>query len=214
VRDHLREEGIEFGGHRSAERCSGVDAHAHTGREFQVHDGPGRREKASCGVLGAHACFDGVALLARFSLGQRVATRDPELQFHEIDPRDRFGHRVFHLEPRVDLQKVEGIAARGHEKFDRADAAVPGGLGEAARSVAQGALDRGVEVRRRCFFDDFLVPPLNGAIAKPQGHAAAAAIGCDLHLEVACRCDLALQEQPARSERVGRFGSGAAKRGV
>jgi hypothetical protein len=72
---------------------------------------------------------------------------------------------MVHLDTRIDLDEIESTRVRVHEKLDRAGAPVLGRLADRECGVAEGLADRRVEIRRRRAFNDFLVAPLNRAVA-------------------------------------------------
>ena len=54
---------------------------------------------------------------------QRLAGSDADLEPDEVEPRDRLGHRVLHLQARVRLHERER-AVRPDEELERAGVAV------------------------------------------------------------------------------------------
>ena len=76
------------------------------------------------GVLGVDPDLDGVPVHGDVVLGkaQRLAASQPQLQLDQVDPGDRLGHRVLHLEPGVHLEE-EHLVSHGQE-LDGAKASV------------------------------------------------------------------------------------------
>ena len=52
---------------------------------------------------------------------QRLAARDPQLQFDQIEPGDRLGDGVLDLQPRIHLHEIE-FAAAIEQELQRAGA--------------------------------------------------------------------------------------------
>ena len=105
-----------------------------------------------------------MAALLEILEGKSFPRCDVELRADEIDTGDELRHRMLDLQSRVHLEEVE-LALRCHEKLDGArvlifDAACGGDCG---RRHLLPQLFR--VIRRRRFFDDFLIAPLNRAIA-------------------------------------------------
>ncbi len=68
----------------------------------------GRGQVIALGILGAQPDLDrGAALRRSLGVPEVLAARDPDLLAHEIEPGGQLGHRVLHLEPRVDLEEAE-----------------------------------------------------------------------------------------------------------
>jgi hypothetical protein len=44
---------------------------------------------------------------SRWRIPELLAGRDAYLQLHDVNPRHELGHRMLHLQPRVDLDEVE-----------------------------------------------------------------------------------------------------------
>ena len=116
---------------------------------------------------------------------QPPAGRDVELKLDEVEAGDRLRDRVLVLQARVDLHEREGLGRRLVEELDRAGAAVAGAQRQAPRRVQDLALLLGRERRARRLLDDLLVAAPVRAIAQADRPRAAAAVGDDLHLDVA-----------------------------
>ena len=95
------------------------------GRRSPHIDPAGLRQEAGIGVLGVEPDLDRVALQAHLLLGerQRLAARDPELPFDQVEAGDRLGHRMLDLQAGVHLEEVEG-AVGAQQELDRAGAAI------------------------------------------------------------------------------------------
>ena len=142
---------------------------------------------------------------------QRLAERDPQLPFDEIDAGDQLGHRMLDLQPRVHLDE-EDVLAVGDE-FDGAGADIV----DRARGLARGGADRlalrGIQRRRRRFLDHLLVPPLQRAFALEQRDQIAVAVADDLHLDMARIVDVFLDQHAVVAERGLGLALGADERG-
>ena len=81
-------------------------------RAPRVHR-PGGWKKIVQGIFRVESRFDGVARDTRLRR-QRLAFRDFDLQPDQVEAGDELGDRMFHLNPRVDLDEVE--LTRGREQ--------------------------------------------------------------------------------------------------
>src|SRR5713226_2244417 len=110
---------------------------------------------------------------------QRLAGRERDLQFDQVDAGDELGDRVFDLQARVHLDEVV-VAARINEELDRADILVANrghtGAGYAPHLESPFV----AQERRRALFDHLLVSTLDTALALTQVHDVALSIGGDL----------------------------------
>ena len=80
---------------------------------------------------------------ARYDLAQAVTGGDQDLALHQIDARDRFRHRMLHLDARVHLDEIK-IAILVHQELDGARvgvADVAHGFAQARPSSSRAALD-------------------------------------------------------------------------
>src|SRR3546814_8161362 len=78
---------------------------------------------------------------------QRLARGHAELPLHQIEAGDQLGHRMLHLQARVHLHEVEGVAI--DQELDGAGAAVVDRLSGAQGGRAEGVAQRRIEARRR-----------------------------------------------------------------
>ena len=131
---------------------------------------------------------------------QRLALGDAELLAHEVDARGLLRHRVFHLQPRVDLEERDQPVL-ADEELDRARPVV-------ARLPADrlgGLVDRRAllvgEERRGRLLHQLLEPALQGAVAGADHDHAAVGVGQHLGLDVAGLVQVALHEALAAPER-------------
>jgi hypothetical protein len=151
-----------------------------------------------------------VAALRQHGLRPRqgVAGRDPQLRVHQVDARDRFGDRMFHLQPCVHFEEIEPgttgcVGCCVHEKLDRAGTPVTRGFGRPDCCRGDAAAQRVRHDRRRAFLDYLLVPPLDGALPLEQVHDASVIIAEHLHLDVVRPFDQPLHvERPIPERRL------------
>src|SRR5690606_9309209 len=113
---------------------------------------------------------------------QGLAARDPQLLLDDVDAGDHLRYRMLDLQPGVHLdeielpvlvQELEGPGAAIAHLQARLDAAPPDLLSLLLADPGS-----------RRFFDDFLVPPLHGAVAFAEVYRIAAAVSQDLELDV------------------------------
>ena len=149
---------------------------------------PGEGKKVAFGVLGIDAAFDRAALVVDVALlvTQPFTGGDQDLLLYQIDPRDQFGNRMLHLQPRVHFQEIE-IRAGIHQEFDSARIAVACRLRRPNRRGRDLLANLGmfIDQWRGRFFDDFLVPPLKRTFAFSQVDGMAVLVRQHLHLNVA-----------------------------
>ena len=136
---------------------------------------------------------------------QRLARGDQDLQPHQVEPGDAFGHRMLDLQPRVDFQEVE-LAVGRQQKLDRAGvrrSRSPWPPRTAASVIAARSASSSAGDGR--FFDDLLMPPLDRALALEQVHDVAVRVAEDLDLDVPRGFDVGLDEQRAVAKGGLRF---------
>ena len=96
--------------------------------------------------------------------GELRPARDLELEPHEVEARDRLGHRVLDLEPRVHLEEEE--LARGREQeLDGTGVLVADRLARGDGGLADRLAERRADGRARRLLDDLLVAALDRALA-------------------------------------------------
>src|SRR5207302_9254754 len=95
-----------------------------------IVDAPKRRQVVVVRIFGGDAALDGCAAQLHVGLAeaQRLAGGDADLIAHEVTSREPLGHRMFDLEPRVDLEEVELLCSGIEEELDGASVLVTGSL--------------------------------------------------------------------------------------
>ena len=155
--------------------------------------------KPRAGILGVDPELDGVPPHDRVVVAQRFALGDPEHLADEVEAGDLFRDRVFDLQPGVHLQERDG-AVLAHQELAGAGTDVAGlaqnGL---ARLVQPGALVGGQE-RGRCLLEEFLVAPLQRAVAGRDHDDCAVGVGQALGFDVPGPVEVALDEALATAE--------------
>ncbi len=165
-------------------------------------------------VLGAQPDLDRPAALRRRRVvAQRLAARDADLLAHEVEPRRQLGHRVLHLQPRVDLEEVERPRRIG-EQLDRADADIARGAPELHRGAAHRGAPLRVDRGRRRLLHHLLVAALDRALALVEVDDTAVAVADDLDLDVPRPLDVALEQERVVAERRGRLAPRPLDRGL
>ena len=149
-----------------------------------VHDLAGRWPKRHR-ILGVDPALDGVTVEFHVALVQRqiAAGSDPNLLCDQVDVGDHLGDRVFDLNARVHLDEAE--LAVLVEEFDRAGAQIfdlAHRLGDGLADLVAGG---DIERRRGAFLPDFLMAPLQRAIAFAEMNGAAFAVAENLNFDVA-----------------------------
>ncbi len=134
--------------------------------------------------------------------GQRQAGGDAELFAHQVHAGGFLGHRVLHLQARVDLEEGDHAVGR-HQVLDRAGTGVTGLAADGARRfVDAGALLVGQE-RRGGLLHEFLVAALQRAVAGTHHHNVPVRIREHLRLDVPGLVEEPFDEALAAPERHG-----------
>ena len=133
VRHHLGDHRIVEAVDLRAAFHERIDANAFGERDLSQHTGA--RLKATRGILGVHAHFDGVAAGLRNALERHgFAGRESNHPLHEIHARDQLGHTVFDLQARVHFQEVELFAIVVVHELHRTCGAVAHGPADVYRA--------------------------------------------------------------------------------
>ena len=152
-------------------------------------------------IFRAKPRLDGMAAKRNLILpqGKRLACRDAQLPFHEIEARHHLGDRMLDLEPGVHFQEVD-VQIRIRDELHGARVLVSDRPRRLDRVAGQlFAKGRGQNGAWR-FLDDFLPPPLRGAIALEKVDDIAMGIAEDLHFKMAGMLDQPLQHEPVIAE--------------
>ena len=111
---------------------------------------------------------------------------------------------MLNLKARIHLEEIE-IPVRINDKFDRPYTVVADRFRERDRLVAHGVARRFVQKRRRCLFDDLLVPPLDRAFTLVEVNDVAMPVTQHLNFDVARFGDIFFDEQPVVAEARARL---------
>ncbi len=162
-----------------------IEADAQPAGHDQLFDPPRRRPKVLGWIFGIDSAFDGrpVQLDVFLSKRQRFPAGDANLGFDQVDPGHHFGHGMFHLDPRVDLDEVK-VSLGIHDKFHGPGIGIVGCLNQANGSGAHGLSGIVRQLRSGAFLDQFLVAALEGAIPFPEVDNISMVIGDNLDLDV------------------------------
>ena len=147
VHDELGDHRVVEDRHRVAADHAGIDARVCIRqRQAQAFELARAGQEARFGILGVQADLDGMAVLAHVLLRQRnrVTGGDAQLPFDQVQARDHLGHRMFHLQARVDLHEVE-LAAGRDDELDGAGVDVV----DRARRLHRRGAHRGAQLRRQ-----------------------------------------------------------------
>src|SRR6516164_2708846 len=108
---------------------------------------------------------------------------DQYLLLYEIASINLFGNRMFNLDPGIHFHEIKS-AVPAYQVLDGARIFVTNGSGKPNRTFAHLFAQFVVHQRRRTFFDDLLVPALNGTIALPEVNKPAVTIPYHLKLDM------------------------------
>src|SRR5208282_798643 len=175
-------------------RHSGVNAHPWRCRNSEALNNARSRSKAILRIFRIQSHLNGMTGGARRFAFQAATTGNVYLKFYEIDSSRAFGHWMFDLQPGVHFHEREAVDFRLVQEFDRARVAIAGCLTQAHRSLAQRLILLRRKRRRGCFFQDFLVTALDGAVTHAGGPCRPAVLGKNLDFDVARALHLLLQK--------------------
>ena len=130
--------------------------------------------------------------------GQALARRDAQLPLDQIEPGDRLGDRVLDLEAGVHFHEIE--VAPVEKELDGAGAHVADLARHDQRGSAQPLAHFRGHRRRRRLLDELLVTALDRAVAVTEVQEVTVRVGEHLHLEMARRREIPLDEQRAVTE--------------
>ncbi len=177
MHDQLGQQRVVVHAGRVAGVAEAVHAHAGAGRRLVARQHATRRPRLPVLEHRLHvdAQLHGDALRSRH-LGlletqrvQRGAVGNAQLRLHQVDARDRLGHGVLDLQPRIGLDEGETRAVVGvDQELEGADAAIAHGRGQAHRRLRQPLAHMRCQQRTRRELDHLLVAPLQRAFALPQ----------------------------------------------
>ena len=165
-------------------------------------------------VFGGDADFNGVPVKLHIALRQRqrLAPRDAQLPFDQIDAGDRLGHGVFHLQPGIHFQKVVFTAPGVIEVFHRPGGAIADRLRQPHRCRTHAVAHSLGKIGGGGFFDQLLVVALQRTIAVAQMQHGAVSVAQNLHFDVAGTGRIAFEEHRRIAEGALRFGPGRCNR--
>ena len=189
---------------------AGIDAQALALRKLQRQQLAGRRQKAALGIFGIKPRLDGVAVERHLRLASSGSFSPAAMRnCHSTRSRPVTASvtgcstcsRVF-ISMNQKPSCFQPARAVGDE-LDRAGALIADGLGGGDRGLAHRGAQRRAHAGRRRFLDHFLVAALQRAVALVEMDGVAVAVGEDLHLDMARRVDVFLDQHALVAE--GRF---------
>ena len=191
-----------------------IPANAGTARNAQRGDLAGRRAKIVVGVFGIDPALDRMPAHDDVFLAerQRHAGGDLDLLFDQVDAGDHLGDGVFDLDAGVDLDEIKVVVGVDQE-LACAGVDVTGGTGQPDGGFAE--LHAHGQRQGRCgrFFDQLLMPALQGAIAVPAMDDIAVRVGQDLDFDVPGAIDELFEVDAGVLERGLGFVTSGLKRG-
>ena len=110
---------------------------------------------------------------------------------------------MFDLQAGIHFQKIKGVAVLVENEFDGAGVAIMNGFHEVFCGGMQVCAHCIWQVRRRGFFQHFLVTTLGGAIPFAQGDSVALAIAENLHFDMAGPGDIFFDEDAVVGKIIG-----------
>ena len=110
------------------------------------------------------------------------ALGNAQMHRHQIKAGDRFGHRVFDLNPRINLE--EKIVVARDQKLNRTQSTIVQALSQFHRIRCNLVKQGTWQTPCRSFLDHLLMTALQSAVAFKQMHHMARAVARNLHLDV------------------------------
>ncbi len=124
-----------------------------------------RWKEASSWVFAIDSELDGMPARRGVGVIDGSTLCNPELFPNEVDTGDLFGHWVFHLQACVDLEE-RNRSISTNQKLAGASANVARFFQNGLRRFIEQSFLSAREKRGRCLFDEFLMPALQGTIAR------------------------------------------------
>src|SRR6266536_735505 len=192
-----------------------IDPDPRPGRLRPFGDFAGARQKPAR-VFRVDPQFQRVAHTSNRCLAKRrpLARGHQELLFDKINPGDKLGDGMLHLQPGVHLKEGELARVGVEQAFDRACSAVADGFARSHGGVKQPGATRGRYPRRRGFLRHLLVTALHRAVTLAQRGHGAVSKAEDLHLDMACPPDEALDQDGGVAEEPFGPAAGGSERGA
>ena len=146
----------------------------------------------------------GLVAEADFRVGQRPALGDEDLALHHVIAGDLLRDGVFDLNARIDLDEGEITAVGVHEELDGGGVVEADGPADGQRRVEDALAQGRIETGGGGDLHDFLVAPLNGAVALKQVDESAVLVAEELDFDVPGAADELFEEHVRDAE--GRAG--------
>ncbi len=205
MRDHLGDHRVVEGRDAVPGLEARVDAHGRVaGAEAHLEDAAGRGQEIVLRILRVDARLDRRAAPDDVLLPERqgLARGHPELPLDEVEAGHRLRDGMLDLEPRVHLEEVEVPQGPGRvgDELDRSRPLVARGERRVGRRLRHGRAGLLRQAGRRALLDHLLVAPLQRAVALEQVDAVPMAVGEHLHLDVARRGHVLLDQHPSVAE--------------
>ena len=139
-------------------------------------------------------------MLQARNIGKTRTFGDRQLRGHQIDARHFLRDGMLNLNARIDLHERHH-AVRIDQKLNGSSAFVMRARADGHRRILECARGRGRKKRRRSLFDEFLVAPLQRAVARADGHDVSRAIAKHLNFDMAWPIQKTLDEAVSIAER-------------
>ncbi len=135
---------------------------------------------------------------------KRRALGDTNLQRHEIQSGNFFGHGMLNLQPGIHFEEVKRTGGIQQE-FNRTGSSILDALGRINRRLPHLCPQRLAHHGTGRFLNHFLMSPLHRTIAFTQMDTGSMGIRKDLHLDMAWLNDRFFKNKLARSKGILRF---------
>ena len=148
-------------------------------------------DEIGLGILGGDPALQGEAveddllLLGHSGATDPVTLGELDLRLDQIDAGHLLGDGVLDLNPRIDLDEIEGAGLGVDQELDGAGVLVTGGPGQRDGGVGQALALAVVEERGRRPLDHLLMPALHRAVALIKVNHGAMTVAENLHLQMA-----------------------------
>ena len=134
-------------------------------------------------------------------VAKRNTLRHKNLTLHDINTGDLFSHGVFNLNPRVHFNEVKLTGVRINEELNGSRCLITNRRTNLHGCIKNTITHLHIQIRRGCDLYDFLMTPLNTAIAFIQMHQVAVMVTQQLHLNMLRAADELFDEDVGATER-------------
>mmetsp|Transcript_14755 Transcript_14755/g.31753 ORF Transcript_14755/g.31753 Transcript_14755/m.31753 type:complete len:478 (+) Transcript_14755:2061-3494(+) len=213
----LDNHGVKVGGDGKSRVTHSVHTDAGPGRVAVEGDDTCVRGEVAFGIFGGDTALDRNAagfdvFLYKTDFIEGSAASDTDLGLDNVNPRDFFSHGVFHLNPRIDLDKIRAILSI-HQKLNSSCVLVLRCTRQLHRVFVQVSPQLVRQTPSRRHFNHLLMPPLNRTITFPQVNHVPFSVSNNLDFNVSGTFHIPLHKYIPISKRRQRLAGGRFEEG-